>query len=352
MSMPNKSAPTLSDVAGQAGVSKVAASVVLNGSRSNARVSDATRSRILQAAADLRYYPNAMARGLVQRRMHMLGVLFHMTASIVAIDPYASAILQGILTAAADTGNSIVIFPEPWRDAHRSAARFRDQCTDGILVIAPRLDSDMLPELASFGLPLVSVSSPADQYAMPSVKVDNLKGERLAAEHLLALGHRRIAHLTGEVNQASGSARRDGFRHALAAAGVDVPAEYMEPCSYAGKEGYEATRRLLRLPQPPTAIFAGNDRIALAAMEAARDSHVAVPEELSLIGFDDTPPASLVTPPLTTVRQPLEQIGEKAARLLIARVEGQPVAPTTHLLEPELIVRGSTAPVSGVDILR
>ncbi len=305
---------------------------------------DETRQRVLAAARRLNYQPNAMARGLVRRRMNVLGVLFHVPARAIITDPYASTLLQGILTTAAATGYSVTLSPEPWRDAPQSAALLHERHTDGILAIAPHTDSDMLPSLVARGMPLVAIAAPADAPGVIVVDVDNDKGARLATRHLLSLGHRRIAHLMGNQNEASAQARLAGFLATLAEAGISAPPAYIAACRYKGRISYDETRRLLALPEPPTALFAGNDNIALEAMEAARDAGVCVPEQLSIVGFDDIPTASLVTPPLTTVRQPLARIGETAARLLVARVEGKPVPPpTTHLLEPEIIIRGTTA---------
>ncbi|HZP82271.1 MAG TPA: LacI family DNA-binding transcriptional regulator [Chthonomonadaceae bacterium] len=339
-----KRAPTLSDVAERAGVSPFTASVVLNGSRSNTRVSESTRQRILEVAAELRYHPNAMARGLVHRRMNTVGVLFSvMDSSAVVTNPYGSTILQGILMAAEKAGYNVTIFTETWRSAEQSAVRFRDGRTDGILVIAPVTDSDMMPGLAALGLPLVAIAYPAESYSAPCVDVDNARGIRLAVEHLLSLGHRRIAHLTGNPNMGSVPVRREAFCQVLAEAGIPILPEYIVTCRYDGLMTRESVAHLLALPEPPTAIVAGNDAIAIEAMAAARERGVAVPEQLSIVGFDDTPSATLVTPALTTVRQPLLEIGGMATRLLVAQIEGKTVPPTAHLLEPELVVRASTA---------
>lgn len=345
--MSDSKAPTLSDVARDAGVSIYTASVVLNGSRSNTRVSEGTRKRILETAATLRYYPNAMARGLVRRRMNTLGVLFGVIeTSVVIANPYASTILQGILTAAADTGYCVTIFTESWKDAASSANRFRDGRTDGILVIAPPSSADILEGLSSLGLALSVIAASGEFYGAPSVDVDNAYGVCTALDHLLSLGHRRIAHLTGNPDMVSAQERREAFCAALNAARLPARADQILTCRYDGVGVADIVRTLLAQPDPPTAILAGNDRIALVALDVAYELGICVPDQLSLIGFDDIPEASLRTPPLTTVRQPLLQIGEKAARLLVARIEGEKVPAVPHLLEPQLIVRGTTAPAT------
>lgn len=341
----DKKAPTLSDVANSAGVSLYTASVVLNGARSNTRVSEATRRRILESAATLRYHPNAMARGLVHRRMQTLGVFFGVVEpSIIIMNPYASTLLQGVLKVAAESAYRVTIFTEPWQDAATSALRFRDGRTDGVLVIAPPLDIDLLPGLASLGLSLSVIAAPGERYGIPAVDVDNAKGIRLAVEHLIGLEHHRIAHITGNPNMASVPVRRDTFCATMNAAGCPVPDEYLIASRYDGRGVEEALKGLLSLAAPPTAIIAGNDTLAIGALLAARNLGVRIPEDLSIVGFDDAPAGAFLTPPLTTVRQPLLEIGELATRLLIQQIEGETVPVTAHLLEPELVVRGSTAP--------
>ena len=336
--------PTIRDVARESGVSVATVSYVLNDGPRPVRAE--TRQRVLDVMRRLDYHPNAVARGLARRRMNTLGVLFGSVEPAVVTNPYAIGVLQGVLTMAASCGFDVSLFTQPWRGARRSAAAFRDRRTDGVLLIAPLLDSDMVSGLAALGRPLVVVSARADEHGVTSVGVDDARGARLATEFLLGLGHTRIAHLKGDPRQASTLLRGDAFSAAMAAASVAVRDEYVVTCNYDPGQSYAATKALLALPQPPTAIFAGNDAMALAALEAARDVRVSVPHDISIVGFDDIAAASQVTPPLTTVRQPLSQIGEEATRLLIACVEGKPVPATAHVLEPELIARGSAAPPS------
>lgn len=333
---------TITDVAKESGVSIATVSNVLNNGVKPVRAE--TRQRVLTAARRLNYHPNAMAQGLVRRRMNTLGLFFGVVQSVVVVtNPYASAILQGVLTAAADTGYNLMLFTDPWRGAESSARGFRDRRADGLLVIAPPTDSDILSGIAKLGLTVVTVSTPSEPYGIPSVDVDNAAGARLATEHLLSLGHRRIAHLTGNINMASVPARRETFLETMRTAGFAVPPEYIQPCSYDAALSYAATRRLLALAEPPTAIFAGNDAMAVTALEAALDCGLAVPEDLSLVGFDDMPNSSFTRPALTTIRQPLQEIGEQATRLLIRRLD-DPSHTTSLLLQPSLVIRDSTGP--------
>ena len=336
--------PTLRDIAESAGVSPFTVSVVLNGSRSNTRVSEDTRRRIQDVAQGMGYYPNAMAQGLMRRRVNAIGVLFGPVApSAVLMNPYSFGVLQGILSAACDLRHNVTLFSEPWVDAATSARSFRDGRTDGVIVIAPVEESDMVAGLTALGVPLVAVAYPGPKFGVPSVDVDNEAGIAAAVAHLVTLGHRRIAHIGGNENMASVPVRRTAFAAALQGAGLSLPSEYLRSAEYDGTGAGEATCALLRLPEPPTALVAGNDSIALGALSAAREAGVSVPGALSLVGFDDAPTAALVTPPLTTIRQPLADIGAMAIRLLHALVDGETVEAKTHLLSPELVVRGSTA---------
>lgn len=333
----------LREVAARAGIGMATASAVLNGSRSNTRVSEATRQRILTAAKEMGYYPNALARSLSGRPTRTLGVLFCLErASVAVANPYAFTVFQGLTTGAADAGYDVTLFTEPWHDAKCSGGILRSGRTDGVLLIAVTTDSDILASLAETGLPAVALSSSGSP-DISSVDVDNPAGARLATRHLLGLGHRRIAHLPGDDNLISSVERRDAFSATLTEAGVAAGTDYMPAGSYEAESGYERTRRLLALPSPPTAIFASNDTLALAAINAARDCGVAVPGQLSVIGFDDLPMLSLEAVGLTTIRQPLMEIGQVGARLLIALIESGYARPERRLFSPELIVRNSTA---------
>lgn len=334
---------TIYDVAKESGFSLSTVSNVLNGGRRPVRAE--TRHRILETVRRLDYHPNAMARGLARQRTNTLGILFGVVeSSAIVLNAYSSAVLQGVLTAAAETGFNVTHLTAPWRGAEQSLASFRDRGTDGVLVVAPPTDSDLMPSLVSLGIPLVAVSWPPELGGVPSVDQDDVAGARLVMGHLLGLGHRRIAHLMGHPNLISATARRDVYLQSLIAAGIAPRAEYVLPGFYDVRSGYENARQVLSLSEPPTAIFAGNDEIAFGVVEAAREKGVSIPSQLSVVGVDDRPPAAYMTPPLSTLRPPFEKIGAEAVRLLIRRVEGEEVRPTLHLFAPELVVRGSTAP--------
>ncbi len=339
---------TIRDVARECGVSVATVSYVLNDSPLPVRAE--TRRKVLEAARRLNYQPSGMARALVRRRMNIIGVQFHVRVSGLTMDAYSSMLLQGILNQASKTEYDVLVFSKPPEEAKAQPAR--DRRADGVLVVAPNTDATTVPNLKEFRIPVVALSASGELWGVPAVDVDNEKGARIATEYLLSLGHRRIAHLIGNAEASSAAARRAGFCAAMTAAGVPIPDTYLAAGRYRGSINYAQTVRLLRLPQPPTAIFAGNDLMAQAVLKAARDHGVSVPEQLSIVGFDDIPMAALVTPTLTTIRQPLLEIGHQAFDLLVALVEGKPVPMTTRLLEPKLVVRESTAPPPRIRLVR
>jgi LacI family transcriptional regulator len=341
---------TIRDVARESGVSVATVSYVLNNGPRPVKAE--TRERVLAAMHRLDYHPNAMARGLVRRRLHTIGVLFGQIESAVVTNPYAATLLQGVLSAAADLDYNVTIFPKAWEDARRSTPPLRDRRTDGVLIVAPLSDSDMVPGVAALKIPLVVLSANCERYGVPYVDVDNICGGRLAAEYLLSLGHRRIAHIHGGDRHDSSPLRRQGFLDTLRAAGIATPPEHVVAADYSGHLVPESIQALVSLPpeRRPTALFLGNDMMAMRALEVTRARGIRVPEEISLLGFDDIPLAEAVTPPLTTIRQPLVEIAQQATRLLIQQIErGGTLTPDDrvtlgHLMEPAVVQRATTAP--------
>lgn len=347
-----KKAPTLKDVASLAGVSPYTVSAVINGARSNTQVSEATRKRILASAEKVNYHPSAVARSLASRKTYCLGVQFGILEPTKAIgNSYATALLQGIMGEAEKHHYNVLLFTETWVNAAKSAPAFRDRRTDGVILIAPLTDTDMLSALSALPLSLVAVSpDPAEcPVHVPSVDVDNAHGVFLSVQHLVERGHTRIAHITGNPNVASVIERRQAFLEAMKTFKLTVPDDFVITATYDATTVPKLLPELLARPDPPTAIVAGNDNLALAIISTCRAKNVRVPEDLSVVGFDDTPLACQVNPALTTIRQPLVEIGTEAVRLLLAEInserEPEEEARPVHLpcrLQPELIIREST----------
>ena len=337
------SGPTIWDVAKECNVSIATVSQVLNNGPRPVRPD--TRERVITAAKKLNYHPNAMARGLVSRRMNTIGVVSGVFNAVDVVgNPYAASVLRGILAGAAASGFGVLLFTQWWEDLQNSGSVYRDRRADGVVAIAPADNNVMISGMVAFNMPVVAISGDCLSLGVPSVDVDNAKGARIAAQHFVHLGHKRVAHITGNAHLVATRLRRGAFIDTLDKAGIEVPDRYIRVGHYNGSGAYEHAASLLSEPDPPTAIFAGNDSIALLVLQAAHDLGVRVPEDLSVIGFDDIGLADHSRPALTTVRQPLASVGEMAAKLLIARVESGSSEPQLHLIDPDLTVRETTAP--------
>ena len=333
---------TIRDVAEASGVSITTVSFALNNNLR--RVNPETRLRIMEVARKLNYHPNAMARGLVQKRIHTIGVLITNIESSIVSNPYANAVLSGICAETSLHQYDIQLHTRKWETAAISAPFFLDRRTDGILIIAPPIDSDIVSGLDALDIPIVVVSSPTNVTGIASVDTDNIAGARLATQHLLSLGHTRIAHLMGDPIQHSVFERRDAFLTTMRGAGITVPEEYITGESFQLESIQDSARRLFHLPSPPTAIFTTNDHLAYCVLHAAQDAGISVPGQLSVIGFDDYPESSRTMPALTTIHHPLWEVGQQATRILLSIIADRSSDISDHRLSPELIVRSSTAP--------
>jgi DNA-binding LacI/PurR family transcriptional regulator len=330
---------TLSEIARQAQTSTMAVSVVLNGARSNTRVSEETRRRIETVAKDLNYSPNAQARSLKRQRTETLGVLFTWAGTRTIHNLYSMSILDGIVASAATQKYHVLLYTQSWENPTISSATFADQRTDGIIVVAPLEGSDVVSSLTSLGVPVAVISSTTDVPSVPCVGIDNRLGVQLALDHLHGLGHTRIGYVGHLAGRYSMRMRHDVYREWMQEHNLPVPEDYILLSSL--DDTPLPIERLLRLPDPPTAIFAATDDLAVEVLDVARTIGVSVPEQLSVVGFDDTLVAGLTTPKLTTIRQPLFEMGQLAAKLLIAHIQDQ--SSSVHVISPELIVRDSTA---------
>ncbi|MDN7676451.1 LacI family DNA-binding transcriptional regulator [Burkholderia oklahomensis] len=332
-------------VAKLAGVSRTTVSFVLNGVTSMG-ISEETRERVLTAARQLGYVPNAMARSLASGSTKTIALLMpHGEHIHVDVDAYLPRFLAGLSAACHANGYKVII--EPVKKSHRPGA-FLDLVDsgriDGLVVLNPRkLDDDHLHELARNGFPLVvfgsnlTISPP-----MCAIGVDNQSAAQQATEHLLNLGHERIAHIGFASNDCQVVQNRlDGFRRALEARGLDTRPEWIAFADYNAQSGYEAMQKMLSRSSLMTALFAGNDTIAFGAMAAIRDAGLRIPEDLAVVGYDDIPLAAFAMPPLTTVRTEPFKEGNDAATMLLELIAGNPVGGLHRRKIAPLIVRQS-----------
>jgi LacI family transcriptional regulator len=329
---------SLRDVAARSGVSFQTASKVLNGGREGV-VSPNTRERILRAAAELGYVPNAMARGLVRQAS--------VTVGVVADDFSDLAVSQFVLAAqraAASRGHAALISSvHAAIDAGLAVRKLLEYRVDGILVAAPSLEDDPALGAALRGpVPVVSINR-VNGVSVPTIGSDHTVTGALAAQHLLDLGHERIGTVTGTSTRQVVRARMRGFRTTLGAAGVPLPERRVVEADWTADGGFAATHRLLDADPTVTAVFVHNDTMAMGALKALRERGLRLPADCSVVGCDDLSFAGYLAPPLTTVRIPFQETGERAATLLVDRIGGKEI-PERELLPVELIVRESTSP--------
>lgn len=331
--------PKIGDVAALAGVSTSAVSFVFN---DRPGVSSQTRTRISKAADQLGWYPSAQARALSSKKSSALGLVIHRHPELLTSDPFFTQFVTGVELELSRRHYALMLQVVP--DSESELASYRrlalDGRVDGVFLIDLRSDDPRLTVVSELELPAVIVG-PVSAPGFDRVTVDDAAGVHAAVAHLVELGHVSIAHVTGSPGYVHSELRRRAWEQALGEFGLR-PGPVIES-DFSGAGGALATNALLDRSDPPTAIFYANDLMAIAGMRAAGARGVVVPDELSIIGFDDVPLAPYAAPALTTVRQDVARWGEVAARVLLARINKTDPGPIV-LPTPTLIVRGSTAP--------
>ncbi|XAH24725.1 LacI family DNA-binding transcriptional regulator [Xylophilus sp. GW821-FHT01B05] len=326
---------TLKDVAALAGVSFTTVSHVLRGTR---RVNDGTRARVEQAVSELGYLPSAVARSLKTRETHILGVLVPNVTN-----PFFAELTRGIEDYCRRSAYSVFLCNSD-DDPQREASYWQtlmEHRVDGLLVASTGIASSRtLPFQRN--VPLVMVDRLVPGLQADVVRIDNQAGARLAVEHLLALGHRNIACLSGPSMVEVNRIRQAGWQEALATAGIVPGQDWLAEGDFGGASGYRAAQTLLAQKRF-SAIFACNDMMALGALRAAAELGIAVPQALSIIGFDGIDLGAYTSPPLTTVGHSIRDLGERAAALLIERIATPAMQHREIVLRPHLMLRESTA---------
>jgi LacI family transcriptional regulator len=330
---------TIADIARAAGVSLPTVSRVLN-NRSD--VSPATRRRVEDLLEHHGYRRRASRPGT---RAQLVDLVFNDLDS-----PWAVEILRGVekVAHAASVGTVVSAVHHQAGAAQHWLAGVRARNSDGVILVTSELAPQLHAELRRLGLPTV-VIDPAGvpTFDIPTVGATNWAGGRSAVDHLLSLGHRRIGIVTGPLEVLCSRARLDGYRTALESAGVTVDERLVHQGDFSHESGFTGGSALLGLDSPPTAVFASSDQMALGVYEAARRHGLRVPDDLSVVGFDDLPQARWSPPPLTTVRQPLAEMGDTAARTLLQLIDGETLDVPRVELATRLVVRASSAPPAG-----
>jgi DNA-binding LacI/PurR family transcriptional regulator len=330
-----KSGVTMEDVARAAGVSRALVSLVVRGSP---KVSEGRRTAVLEAAARLGYRPNLMARGLASKRTRSIGVLLNELHN-----PFYAEIMDGIDDGAAELDYRPLIGTAGRRPRGEQEAleAFLDMRADGVILVGPRLTTREIIAAAA-STPMVVVARGIRSPNVDSITNDELTGARRVVGHLVELGHRRIVHVDG--GRGSGAAaRRSGYRQAMREHGLEREIRLLAG-DYTDTAGVRAATRLLESGDLPTAVFAANDLVAAGLIDRLEDAGLRIPQDLSVVGYDNTFLAALHHMSLTTVHQPRPQMGRRALEALVERIEGGRTTPLHVRVEPSLVVRQTTAP--------
>ncbi|MCC6805116.1 MAG: LacI family DNA-binding transcriptional regulator [Anaerolineae bacterium] len=328
---------TIFDVAKRANVSIGTVSRVLN---KRDRVRPETRERVLLAIQELDYHSNALAQGLASQQTDTIGLVIPQVN-----DPFYFGIVRGIEDTVTTAGYSLLIASQPHHTSENHYMRlFRRGHVDALILTAVDVFPNELQEMMKGGLPVILVQQDAGKH-VSAVQADNYGGACALTEHLLEHGYRRIAYITGTDHTPDNQERMRGIRDTLAAHGLTLPQELVFRGDYLRGSGSEAMRQILDLPERPDAVFAGNDQMAADAIVAAQERGLRVPGDIAVVGFDDVPLASYVSPSLTTVRQPIYEQGVYAARTALDMLKSDgkqpPLSPPRIILPTTLVIRRS-----------
>jgi DNA-binding LacI/PurR family transcriptional regulator len=325
-----------------AGVSRTTVSFVLNDLQ-GVRISTQTRDRVLAAAKELSYRPNAAGRQLASGRSNTLGLVLYQSSEQIIADAFLSMLILGVEQAALQQDFRVLIKPVSPGQADGYGALVQGNFVDGILLSGPREDDAEIRSLGAQGVPIMLLGNLSDS-GLHFVDVDNVTAAEVAVNHLTDLGHKRLAMITNApLTYASAQQRRQGFLRALTVHGLRAAEARIEEANLTPRSGFEAMERLLSRDPRPTAVFVASDVVAGGAMLAAKRSGLRVPEDLSIVGFDDIPMAAYMDPPLTTIRLPAFALGWSGAERLVRLVLGEGLDEHGTLLHTELVVRESTS---------
>jgi LacI family transcriptional regulator len=330
----------LEGIARKAGVSRSTVSRVINNSPN---VSDRTRQRVLSVIEQENFHPNIAARALVKRRTDIIGVVIPSPADVFLSDNnYFPMLLSGLgqATRALDYAMLMWLGEVTHDDQHLMYKISNPHLTDGLIFVSLTNDHPLYTKLSRLRIPFVMIDRPfADLDYANYVSIDNVRGGEMATEHLIRIGRRRIAHITGMMTITDAHDRMAGYKNALRAAGLPIDYRLIVEGQFTYEAGYHGMKTLL--PHKPDALFAASDTVAIGALQAAKEAGLRVPEDVSIIGFDDVDVALQANPTLTTIRQPICAKGEVATRLLVDLINERVSSPQHVVLPTELVVRQS-----------
>jgi LacI family transcriptional regulator len=329
---------TLEDIAQKAGVSRSTVSRVVN---EHPNVSEKVRTRVLQVIAETGFHPNAAARTLASQRSSMIGFILGRTVSSFFADPYFPQLTQGIAQACNQNRYTLSLFLVESREdeALIFPTVSRKGLLDGVIVQSGHDDDELINQLIISHIPIVVVGRPFAAENVTFLDVDNVAASHKAVAHLIGLGNTRVATIVGSENTTVGIDRRQGYLDALAEAGLAVDQNLIAAGDFSEESGYQAMQALL--PHKPDAVFAASDAMAFGAIRATRHAGLRVPEDIAFVGFDDLPSARRFEPALTTVRQPVSEMGSKAVETLLQVIQEGAASQAVTIVPTELVVRKS-----------
>jgi len=333
-------ATTLKDIAKRLNISVSTVSYALNGG--SRTVPERVKRAVVEVARELNYRPNRLAQSMITGRNHVIGVVPPEMYDDLFLSPYLQLAVNGIVNEAGHLHQDLLVYTRySETDGHAIADTILDGRVDGVIFISPHVGQTALSRVADHGLPCVSLAG-VGHPSVPSFTVDNEEGIAQILRHLIDLGHRRIAHIAGVLSHEDALERMKAYQSELRKAGIAYRDDYVVKGGFQVQGGYRAMEELLDLPTPPTAVCCANDEMAIGALQACLARGVNVPADISIAGFDMTPSSGVVTPQITTVRQPIAELGVAALRAVFNLIEGKE-RPSSQVLKTELIVRGSTS---------
>jgi LacI family transcriptional regulator len=325
---------TIQDVAKEAGVSISTVSRVLN---EKDDVAPATYAKVRQVIDEMGYASSLAARSMRSRRTNVIGLIMPDVGAAFSLE-----ILKGVNEAIGQLEQALIVYTRGDIRKYGTASQERQyvnllngSITDGVIIVTP------LASAYSTTAPVVAIDPNTESAAHPAVTANNYQGALQAMNYLLELGHRRIGHIGGRVELQSSARRLKAYEDSLFEAGIPLDHSLVIDGDYTTPTGYQAARKLLNLPDPPTAVFAANDQSALGAMEAIREAGLRVPQDISVTGFDNIPEASITSPSLTTVDQSVFEMGYIATEMLFKLIEGEPLKTDLYKVQTQLVIRNS-----------
>lgn len=333
---------TIKDVASLAGVAISTASYALN---NNPRISDETRDKVLAAARQLNYQPNGIARDLKSNKTNTIGLILSDLSG-----PFYSELIKGIQSVTIANGYDLIAVSSIGGENSTAVKFLKEKRTDGIIVLAHNISNKLISSAAREDMPVVLLDRPLKSEYVLNIQVDNEGGAYKAVKHLISLGYDEIIYLGGPNNSYDNLKRFEGYKRALKDNGISFSGRWLYQGGFTKEGGYNAAKLMLLQNDLPDAVFAGNDEMAIGAIEAFKQAGVKIGKDIAIVGFDDIQLAEYVTPSLTTVKQPMREMGSLAAQQIFQALNGNFL--TEHiLLETELIIRESCGSKKDIKIL-